>query len=65
MSRAPYAQIRSFKDGKGWDLLWYSCYGSTFNYDFHVTLDESVAPILFNYRDKAANPHGADPSFSA
>ncbi|MGH4004392.1 MAG: DUF899 family protein, partial [Pseudonocardiaceae bacterium] len=24
-----------------------------FNYDFHVTLDESVAPIEYNYRTKA------------
>jgi hypothetical protein len=25
-------------------------YGSDFNYDFHVTLDESVAPPEYNYR---------------
>ena len=24
--------------------------GSDFNYDFHVTLDESVAPLEYNYR---------------
>jgi predicted dithiol-disulfide oxidoreductase (DUF899 family) len=28
-------------------------YGSDFNYDFHVTLDDSVAPIEYNYRSKA------------
>ena len=28
-------------------------YGSDFNYDFHVTLDESVAPVEYNYRTKA------------
>ena len=27
--------------------------GSDFNYDFHVTLDESVAPIEYNFRTKA------------
>ena len=32
---------------------WYSSYGSDFNYDFHVTLDESVAPVEYNYRSKA------------
>jgi hypothetical protein len=31
---------------------WYSSYGSDFNYDFHVTLDESVMPIEYNYRTK-------------
>ncbi len=28
-----------------------SSLGSTFNHDFHVTLDTSVAPVLWNYRD--------------
>ncbi len=28
-------------------------YGSDFNYDFHVTLDESVAPLEYNYRTRA------------
>ena len=32
---------------------WYSSYGSDFNYDFHITLDESVTPIMYNYRTKA------------
>jgi predicted dithiol-disulfide oxidoreductase (DUF899 family) len=32
------------------DYPWYSSYGSDFNYDFHVTLDESVAPMEYNYR---------------
>ena len=36
----------------GWTVPWYSSFGSDFNYDFHVTLDESVAPIEYNYRDK-------------
>ena len=27
--------------------------GSDFNYDFHVTLDEAVAPVEYNYRSKA------------
>ncbi len=34
------------------DVPWYSSYGSDFNYDFHVTLDESVAPPEYNYRTK-------------
>ena len=35
---------------KGWTFPWYSSFGSDFNYDFHVTLDESVAPVEYNYR---------------
>jgi predicted dithiol-disulfide oxidoreductase (DUF899 family) len=37
----------------GWTFPWYSSFDSDFNYDFHVTLDESVAPIEYNYRNKA------------
>jgi predicted dithiol-disulfide oxidoreductase (DUF899 family) len=33
----------------GWNVPWYSSYGSDFNYDFHVTLDEAVAPMEYNY----------------
>ena len=32
---------------------WYSSHGSDFNYDFHVTLDASVAPVVYNYRTQA------------
>jgi predicted dithiol-disulfide oxidoreductase (DUF899 family) len=51
VSRAPIAKIERFKASKGWTFPWYSSYGSAFNYDFHVTLDESVAPVEYNYRD--------------
>jgi predicted dithiol-disulfide oxidoreductase (DUF899 family) len=34
----------------GWTFLWYSSLGSDFSYDFHVTLDESVTPIEYNFR---------------
>jgi predicted dithiol-disulfide oxidoreductase (DUF899 family) len=53
VSRAPLAKIQPFKARMGWTFPWYSSYGSDFNYDFHVTLDESVAPVEYNYRDKA------------
>jgi predicted dithiol-disulfide oxidoreductase (DUF899 family) len=52
VSRAPLAKIEPFKQRKGWTFPWYSSYGSDFNYDFHVTLDESVAPVEYNYRDR-------------
>jgi predicted dithiol-disulfide oxidoreductase (DUF899 family) len=53
VSRAPLAKLEAYKARKGWTFPWYSSYGSDFNYDFHVTLDESVAPIEYNYRSKA------------
>ena len=52
VSRAPLAKIERYKARKGWIFPWYSSYGSDFNYDFHVTLDDSVAPIEYNYRTK-------------
>ncbi|MEA2717128.1 MAG: hypothetical protein QOI99_1445 [Actinomycetota bacterium] len=53
VSRAPLAKIDAYKSRKGWTFPWYSSYGSDFNYDFHVTLDESVAPVMYNYRTPA------------
>lgn len=53
ISRAPLAKLEAYKAKKGWRWPWFSSFGSDFNYDFHVTLDESVAPPVYNYRDKA------------
>jgi predicted dithiol-disulfide oxidoreductase (DUF899 family) len=53
VSRAPLPKLEEYKKSRGWTIRWYSSYGSDFNYDFHVTLDESVAPIEYNYRTKA------------
>ena len=53
VSRAPLAKIEAFKRRMGWTVPWYSSFGSDFNYDFHVTMDENVAPVEYNYRDKA------------
>lgn len=52
ISRAPLAKLESYKALKGWSIPWYSSYGSDFNYDFHVTLDEKIAPIEYNYQPK-------------
>jgi len=53
VSRAPLDRIEAFRQRMGWTIPWYSSHDSDFNYDFHVTLDESVAPIEYNYRNKA------------
>jgi predicted dithiol-disulfide oxidoreductase (DUF899 family) len=47
VSRAPLPKLEAYKTLRGWNLPWVSSYGSPFNYDFHVTHNES------NYRDKA------------
>jgi predicted dithiol-disulfide oxidoreductase (DUF899 family) len=53
VSRAPLAKLERWKAERGWDLPWYSSFGTDFNYDFGVTIDESVTPNQYNYRTKA------------
>ncbi len=53
VSRAPLNKIEAFKKRMGWTFPWVSSFRSDFNYDFHVTQDENVAPVEYNYRDKA------------
>ncbi len=68
VSRAPLTKIAPYKARRGWSLPWVSSFGSDFNYDFHVSLDESVIPIEYNYRARAeheqagaAIPEGQQP----
>jgi predicted dithiol-disulfide oxidoreductase (DUF899 family) len=61
ISRAPLEKLERYKAQMGWNLPWVSSFNSDFNYDFHVTLDESVTPVQYNYRDKkdfAEEGHG-------
>ena len=53
VSNAPLAELEAFKKRMGWKLPWYSSFGSRFNYDFHVTIDASQAPVEYNYQDEA------------
>ena len=53
VSRAPIAKLEDYRRRRGWTIPWYSSNGGDFNYDFHVTLDESVAPLEVNYRMRA------------
>jgi predicted dithiol-disulfide oxidoreductase (DUF899 family) len=50
VSRAPISKIEPFRHRMGWDFPWYSSHGSDFNYDFHVTNDERVQPVQYNFR---------------
>jgi predicted dithiol-disulfide oxidoreductase (DUF899 family) len=53
VSRAPLEKLEAYKARKGWDVPWYSSHDSDFNYDFGVTVDDSVAPAGYNYATKA------------
>ncbi|MBA2467928.1 MAG: DUF899 domain-containing protein [Chloroflexia bacterium] len=39
VSRAPIGKLVRYRERMSWDLPWYSSAGTTFNEDFHVTVD--------------------------
>jgi predicted dithiol-disulfide oxidoreductase (DUF899 family) len=51
ISRAPIEKLETYKEKRGWTFPWYSSFGSDFNYDFHVTIDPSKAPVEYNFRN--------------
>jgi predicted dithiol-disulfide oxidoreductase (DUF899 family) len=53
VSNAAIGKIEAFKARMGWAFPWFSSLGSDFNYDFHVTFDESRMPFEYNYRSRA------------
>jgi predicted dithiol-disulfide oxidoreductase (DUF899 family) len=53
VSRAPLTKLKVYQAQRGWSVPWFSSFGCDFNYDFHVTLDEKVAPPEHNYLDRA------------
>lgn len=53
VSRARLATIEDYKARKGWTFPWVSSFGSDFNYDFHVTMDDRVTPAEYNWRSAA------------
>jgi predicted dithiol-disulfide oxidoreductase (DUF899 family) len=52
ISRAPLEKIEAFKERMGWTMPWYSSFGTDFNYHFHATMDEAVAPVMSNWQEK-------------
>ena len=52
VSRAPLEKLERYKAKRGWTFPWYSSFGSDFNVDFGVTVDESVAPAAYNYKTR-------------
>jgi predicted dithiol-disulfide oxidoreductase (DUF899 family) len=50
VSIAPLEKLDRFQKRMGWNLPWYSSYGSMFNYDFHATFDPEITPVEWNYK---------------
>jgi predicted dithiol-disulfide oxidoreductase (DUF899 family) len=65
VSRAPLEQLERWKASQGWDLPWYSSYGSDFNLDFGVTVDEAAGADTYNYRDRAGYEAKGEDFFSS
>ena len=53
VSCAPLDELLAFKRRMGWDFCWVSSFDNTFNYDFHVSIDASAAPVEYNYKGQA------------
>lgn len=53
VTRAPYEKLAAFRARMGWTFPWYSSADSDFNYDFHATVDERVAPVQVYLRGEA------------
>jgi len=54
VSLAPYSMIAAAKAERGWDVPWYSAYGSDFNYDYNVSFDSSRGESSYNYGTEPA-----------
>ncbi|QGK69986.1 DUF899 domain-containing protein [Allosaccharopolyspora coralli] len=52
VTRAPYDKLATYQQRMGWTFPWYSSTGSDFNYDFHATVDDRVAPVQAFYRNE-------------
>jgi predicted dithiol-disulfide oxidoreductase (DUF899 family) len=52
VSRAPLEKLERWKAKQGWTMPWYSSFGSDFNYDFGVTIDEARGSDSYNFRTR-------------
>jgi predicted dithiol-disulfide oxidoreductase (DUF899 family) len=54
VSRAPLPEIEAYKARMGWRFPWVSSFGSTFNYDFHVSFTEedlAGGTVFYNFME--------------
>ena len=63
VSRTPLAKIEDYRARRGWTFPWYSSHGNDFNYDFQVTIDETRAPAVYNYRTREEHEQAGSGSF--
>ncbi len=52
VSRAPLAELQSFKTRMGWKFQWVSSFGSDFNFDYHVSFtpqEQAGRKVYYNY----------------
>lgn len=52
ISRAPFEELDPFRWRMGWKFKWVSSFGSTFNYDYHVSFTKeelAAGPVFENY----------------
>jgi predicted dithiol-disulfide oxidoreductase (DUF899 family) len=52
ISRAPLAKLRAYARRLGWSFPWYSSYGSSFNFDLHVSFtpeEQRAGEAYYNY----------------
>ncbi len=53
ISRAPLAEINTYKKRMGWRFKWVSSYGNDFNFDYHVSATEkekATGKMYYNYQ---------------
>jgi predicted dithiol-disulfide oxidoreductase (DUF899 family) len=65
VSRAPLAKLEQWKAKKGWEIPWYSSFGTDFNADFGVTIDESAGVDHYNFRTKEEYESRGEDFFAA
>ena len=65
VSRAPLEKLERWKEKRGWDVPWYSSFGSDFNLDFGVTIDESAGAGTYNFRTRAEHEAVGSDLFSS
>jgi predicted dithiol-disulfide oxidoreductase (DUF899 family) len=53
VSRAPFAKLERWRRARGWDIPWFSSFGTMFNHDFGVTIEEAAGRGTYNYRTRA------------
>ena len=64
VSRAPIEKINKYKERMGWTFPWVSSFESSFNYDFGVTQDEAVKPVMYNWKTKQELEECGQPWFA-